>query len=83
MSDLYPTPTRLQFLRDITNGLVFVDPYGQASLDAEPDGVWRRVTSRWADVHRAGWARRPEGDKRWQRAELTEAGMAVLAKARR
>lgn len=80
MTDLYPTKTRLQLLRDIAADNV-VD-----GLTDETDGhIWlldivtfdppRKVTARVLELEHAGWVEQGPDGATWR---LTAAGRAVL-----
>lgn len=80
---LYPTPTRLALLADVDAGEVWQRSDGQSELtDRDQFGVSDPVcivTSRIAELERAGWVHLVElayGSRQWQ---LTDAGRAVLA----
>jgi hypothetical protein len=77
VSDLCPTPTRLQLLRDVRAGAVFQDRAGISYVSGGP-----RVDNRITEMAVAGWVALTDvgadGFDYWQ---LTDAGRAVLALA--
>jgi hypothetical protein len=77
MTDPYPTPTRLQLLRDVQAGLVFQDRLRISYISGGP-----RVDNRITELARAGWVELvdvgADGFDYWR---LTDAGRAVLEAA--
>lgn len=85
MSGLRPTKARLALLQAVADGLVYESrwtPYDSEIYTVGDDGSrWRKVTTRCAEAHRAGWIELEPEDSaaRWIRLWLlTDAGRAVL-----
>jgi hypothetical protein len=81
--DLYPTPTRVNLLRDVDEGRVFTDvtaEHDRVVLVPNAPTEWqtqRLVTVRMAEVERAGWVEEYDAAM-WR---LTDKGREILAGA--
>lgn len=83
MSDLYPTPTRIQLLRDVANSQVFTDltaDYTRIVLAPNAPAEWQTqqtVTKRVEELEKAGWIEEINNVD-WH---LTDKGREILAGA--